>query len=323
MVLVDDFGSVDDVRAGLSATAAGRAAAIRARETVPTGRGVVAVLIGPEAPLDAAGIHALPDLRIVAATSAGTDHVDVAAATSAGAWVTSAAGYCTAEVAEHAIALILDLLRGVTRLDRAVRAGRWDVREAAPRRVAGAVLGLIGFGRTGRAVARLALGLGLRVLAHDPSPAGSVFTAAGVVRCGTLGELLAEADVVSVHAPLKPGAPPILDAAAIAGLRPGAFVVNVARGGLLDTAALGAALATGRVAGAALDVLPVEPPPPHHPVRGFPATVITPHAAWYSADALVRPYRWAGAAVAAILAGTEPDPACGRVVGRPERLVGR
>ena len=298
VALVDRFGSADDVRRGLGPAPV----EVVTSTAVPAGPGIVAVLAGPETPLTEAHLDALPDLRIVAATSAGTDHVPVDAVTARGAWVTSTAGYCTDEVADHTIALVLGLLRGVTTLDSAVRAGRWDVMEAAPRRIAGTVLGVVGFGATGRAVAERATALGMRVVPVSRATPRPEFLS-----------LLAEVDVVSLHVPHRPGSPPVLDAAAIAALRPGAFVVNVARGGVLDTAALGSALRSGQVAGAALDVLPVEPPPADDPVLTFPRTVLTPHAAWYSPAASVRPYVRAGAAVAAVLAGREPD----RVVGRP------
>ncbi|TQS45429.1 NAD(P)-dependent oxidoreductase [Cryptosporangium phraense] len=344
VVLADPFGSVDDVRRGLGPVEVDVVAADAiAPGAIPSGAGVVALLVGPETPVTTAHLDALPGLRIVAATSAGTDHVPVEEVTARGAWVTSAAGYCTDEVAEHTIALVTGLLRGTVALDRAVRAGRWSVPEVRPRRVAGSVLGIVGFGAIGRAVAAHAVALGLRVLAYpgprEPAAAGSQrpsatdagpsaapatgsrpvagtgveVAAPGVEIVAQLGELLARADVVSLHVPARPGAGPVLDAEAIARLRPGAFVVNVARGSVLDTTALGAALRDGRIAGAALDVLPVEPPPPDDPVRAFPHTVLSPHAAWYSAEAAVRPYVWAGRAVADVLAGRVPE----RVVGRP------
>ncbi|GAA0276051.1 NAD(P)-dependent oxidoreductase [Cryptosporangium japonicum] len=292
VVVVDPFAVVSEVESRVPAE-------VRVSSVVPAGAGIVALLLGPETPLTPAQLDALPDLRIVAATSAGTDHVPVDAVTARGAWVTSTAGYCTDEVADHTIALVLGLLRGVTALDSAVRAGRWDVREAAPRRIAGTTLGVIGFGATGRAVAARATALGMRVLSASSGE--------------DLSPLLSGSDVVTLHVPHRPGAKPVLDAAGIAALRPGAFVVNVARGAVLDTAALGAALRSGHVAGAALDVLPSEPPPPDDPALSFPRTVLTPHAAWYSATAAVRPYVWAAESVAAVLAGQEPP----RVVGRP------
>ncbi|MFI5953637.1 NAD(P)-dependent oxidoreductase [Cryptosporangium sp. NPDC051539] len=301
VLIADPFGSIDHVRRGLGPLPVD---VVRAGVDLLTGAGVVALLVGPETPVTVAQLDALPDLKIVAATSAGTDHVPVDEVTARGAWVTSAAGYCTDEVAEHTIALVLSLLRGVVPLNDAVRAGRWDVVEVAPRRVAGTVLGVVGFGAIGRAVATRASALGMRVITYGGA-SGSGGT--------DLASLLAEAEVVTLHVPQRPGAAPVLDAASIGLLRPGAFVVNVARGSVLDTAALGEALRSGRIAGAALDVLPIEPPPPDDPVRTFPRTLLSPHAAWYSDEAAIRPYVWAGRAVADVLAGRVPE----RVVGRP------
>ena len=142
---------------------------------LPSGSGVVGVLVPPEIAVGEAALAALPDLRIVAATATGYDHLDLAAISAAGAWATHCPGYCTEEVAEHAIAFALDLLRGVTLLDRSVHAGAWDLHQAAPRRVSGAVLGIVGLGRIGREVARRAQALEMRVLGFDPvvSPGSS------------------------------------------------------------------------------------------------------------------------------------------------------
>ncbi|MEU5877038.1 C-terminal binding protein [Spirillospora sp. NPDC047279] len=305
VVLLDTFGKAEDVASVLDGTGA---EVVRAAD-VPSGPGVVALLLGPETPLTADQVRALPDLRIVAATSAGHDHVPVDAVARQGAWVTTSAGYCTDEVADHTIALVTGLVRGVVALDRSVRAGRWDVTEAAPRRIAGTVLGLAGLGRIGAAVATRATALGMEVRAYDPAAGAAAFARCGAVRARSLSELLGAADVVSLHAPATPATERMIDAAALAALRPGAFVVNVARGSLVDHGALAAALRSGRLAGAALDVLPAEPPRRDDPLLDCPNLIITPHAAWYSADALVRPFRQAAGQVAAVLAGRVPDAA--------------
>ncbi len=202
-------------------------------------------------------LAALPDLRIVAATATGYDHLDLAAISAAGAWATHCPGYCTEEVAEHAIAFAVDLLRGVTLLDRSVHAGAWDLHQAAPRRVSGAVLGIVGLGRIGREVARRALALEMRVLGFDPVvPPGHV----DGIEVTPLEEVLAGADVVTLHALLIPGQPPLIGAAELAAMRPGTYLINCARAGLVDRDALGAALASGRLGGCALDVLPSRAP---------------------------------------------------------------
>lgn len=212
-------------------------------------------------------------------------------------------GYCNEEVAEHAIAFTLALLRGVAALDRAVHSGAWDLWLAPPRRVSGAVLGIVGLGRIGREVAKRAQALEMQVLASDPMVAADAVQGIELV---TLTSLLGQAEVVTLHAPLAPGAPPVLGAAELAAMRPGAFLINCARAGLVDRDAVGAALSSGHLGGCALDVLGREPPAADDPELGWPRTLINPHAAWYSPQTAVEPFRRAGEAVAAVLAGAEP-----------------
>ena len=278
-------------------------------DTLPHGPDVVGVLVPPDVSVGASALAALPDLRIVAATATGYDHLDLAAISAAGAWATHCPGYCTEEVAEHAIAFALDLLRGVTLLDRSVHAGAWDLHQAAPRRVSGAVLGIVGFGRIGREVAVRAQALQMRVLGFDPmvSPAQ-----ADGIELHELDYVLARSDVVTLHALLIPGQPPLIGAAELAAMRPGAYLINCARAGLIDQDALGAALNSGRLGGCALDVLAHEPPASDEPELRWPRTLINPHAAWYSPAAATEPYRRAGEAVADVLAGREPADALAR-----------
>ncbi|HTU86540.1 MAG TPA: NAD(P)-dependent oxidoreductase [Solirubrobacteraceae bacterium] len=302
VLLLDPGGGLGPVRAALREWPD---ISVERAEQLPSASGVVGVLVPPEIPVDATAMAALPDLRIVAATATGYDHLDLEAISAAGAWATHCAGYCTEEVAEHAIAFALDLLRGVTLLDRFARAGGWDVDPAPPRRVSGTALGIVGLGRIGRAVARRALALEMRVLGFDPAlPAG----ANGIdgVELMALHALLAQAEVVTLHALLVPGQPPVLGATEIALMQPGAYLINCARAGLVDGDALGAALNDGRLGGCALDVLSHEPPTGNEPEFGWPRTVINPHAAWYSPAAADEPYRRAGEAVAAVLGGREP-----------------
>jgi D-3-phosphoglycerate dehydrogenase len=279
----------------------------------PEGDDVVGLLVCPDVPVGRAELTRLPRLEAVATNATGFDHLDVEALAEAGVWCSNIAGYCTEEVAEHAIAMTLDLLRGVTTLDREVRAGSWDVFPRPPRRVAGACLGVVGFGRIGRAVAWRAKALRMEVVACDALVDDEQIQAEGVEPVA-LDELLARADVVTLHAPLDGTTRGIVDAAAIERMRPGAFLVNCARGDLVDHVALESALRSGRLGGAALDVLPSEPPGPDEPAFAFPRTIVNPHAAWYSPEAFKLCYSLPARDLARALIGGEPVYALARPV---------
>jgi D-3-phosphoglycerate dehydrogenase len=285
------------------------------RASEASGDDVVGLLVSDTEAVGAAELARLPRLRAVATCSTGYDNLDVDALAAAGVWASNVHGYCDEEVAEHAIALAVDLLRGVTMLDRHARCGGWSLGESSPRRIAGSVLGIVGFGRIGRCVARRGLGLGMRVEAYDALVPPSAIELAGVVPEARLHDLLARADVVTLHAPLTPSTRHLVDAEALAAMRPDAFLVNCARAALVDHDALGEALRHRRLAGAALDVLPVEPPAHDEPALEWPRTIITPHAAWYSPASAREPYRRAAADLAAALAGGEPVGALARPVG--------
>jgi D-3-phosphoglycerate dehydrogenase len=310
VLLLDPAGELGDVERALAGVPGLR---IERAAGLPSGPGIVALLVPPELPVGADDVARLPDLRIVAAPSTGYDHLDLDALAAAGVWATHCPGYCDEEVAEHAIAFTLDLLRGVTALDREVRAGRWDWRSAPPRTVAGAVLGIVGLGRIGREVAWRGRGLGMHVTAYDPAVPVRDMEDLGVDHVPDLHQLLRGADVVTLHAPLTAATRGLIDAAALAAMGPDAYLVNCARAALVDHEALGAALAAGRLGGCALDVLPEEPPARDEPVLHWPRTIVNPHAAWYSPNAAATPYRWAGEAVAAVLRGEKPD----HVIARP------
>lgn len=295
IAVVDDIVDVDVVAGELPDV---WAATVRSEESVPAGPGTVALLAGPGAQVTEAVLGGLPDLRVVVVTSMGWDHVDAGAARARGVAVIGVEPYCVDEVAEHTVALILDLLRGVTRLDAAVRAGGWDYAEVG-RTVRGATLGLVGLGRIGSAVAWRAAALGMDVSAFDPlvGPEGKAERSA-VSLAPSLDALVSDSDVVSLHVPLASETRGLIDARLLARFRPGSFLVNVSRGDVVTEAALGEALREGRLAGAALDVLQREPPAPNDPVLCFPRTVITPHSAWYSPAAVERVSRSAGRVLA-------------------------
>jgi D-3-phosphoglycerate dehydrogenase len=258
-------------------------------------------------PVEEQDFERLPGVRVVATCSVGYDHIDVAAAERRGVWVCCVPDYCVDEVADSTLALLLALLRGVVALDRSVREGRWDEHAAGPlRRVRGTRLGVVGFGRIGRAVATRALALGLEVWASDPLVPRDAIERAGA-RPAELGELLAAVDALTLHVPLTGETEGLIGERELASMRPGSLLVNVSRAGLLDWPAFLSALQSGALAGAAVDVLPVEPPTPDAPAPVLPNLIVTPHAAWYSPEAEREVYRRATLSVRAVLAGREPD----------------
>jgi D-3-phosphoglycerate dehydrogenase len=306
VVLIDEVGDVASSRAAL---AGHPDIEVQFADVLPAGDDVLGVLVGSEVMVGAAELAQLPGLRIVAATATGYDHLDLAAIAAAGAWATHCPGYCDDEVAETALAFAADLLRGVTLLDRSVHAGQYDHLVAPGRRIAGSVLGIVGLGRIGRAVAWRAHALGMRVLAADPVVDPGAAAPAELV---ALDELLAAADVVTLHMALSDETHELIDARRLALMRPDAYLVNCARAALVDHAALGEALRAGRLGGCALDVLPQEPPAPDEPALQWPRTLINPHSAWYSPQSSGAPYRMAAEAAAAVLQGREPEHALAR-----------
>jgi phosphoglycerate dehydrogenase-like enzyme len=250
-------------------------------EVVAAARGATALLVG-DSPVNGAVFAALDELAIVCTVTVGVDHIDLDAAAAHGAWVANVPDATTEEVATSSLAMALGLVRHVPFLDRHAREGGWNCFATGPRRRPSSLtLGIVGMGRTGRALARLAGPIFGRVVGTDPAPADG--WPAGVERLA-LDRLLEQADVLALHAPAVRGAPPLLDAAALDRLPEGAFVVNCARGALLDLDALLAALDAGRLGGAALDVLPEEPPPAGAAVLRHPRVVVTPHAAFWSRE---------------------------------------
>ncbi len=261
--------------------------------------------------IDGAVMDASPRLRIVARHGVGVDEVDIAAAHARNLLVTRAPGSNTAAVAEHTLAMLLALLKNVGPLGATVAAGGWrgtlHVRDAA-----GLRLGLLGFGAIGQAVAHIATAFGMAVTAFDP---GSDAAMAEVQRVGSLAELLAGADVLSIHCPLSPQTRHMIDDAALAALPAGALVINTARGGIIDESALARALDSGQVSGAALDVFEHEPPPAEHPLRRDPRVIVTPHVAGVTPRALEGMGVMAAECIVAALTGQVVPPeriVCGR-----------
>ena len=251
-------------------------------------------------------IEALDGCRIIARYGIGIDTIDLEEASARRILVTNVPDYCIDEVSDHALALILALARGVARLDRSVRGGSWSTADAPPiHRLRGRVLGLVGFGRIARALAVKAAAVGFTVVASDPYVPDELVRAAGV-EPRSLEDLFAEADVLSIHAPLTEGTRHLIGADAIARMKPGAIVVNTSRGPLVDRAALLEALESGRLGGAGLDVLETEPPDPADPLLTHPNVVVTPHAAFMSIESVAELRRKAAEQVVIALAGDTP-----------------
>lgn len=238
-------------------------------------------------------IASSPDLRVVARFGTGVDMIDVSAAKQHGVTVTNVPDYCSDEVADHAIAMILAALRDVVTGDRRVRAGLWGPDfQSPPRAVAGSTLGLVGFGKIGRAVARRGRALGMRILVWSWRLSMPEIAEAGAEPV-SLQNLAQLSDVVSLHLPLTSETNGIIDAEFLAQMREGAWLVNTARGALVDERALTEALRSGRICGAALDVIAAEPPDPDWPLLSIPNVILTPHIAFYSDAAVQRMRRLA------------------------------
>jgi D-3-phosphoglycerate dehydrogenase / 2-oxoglutarate reductase len=244
-------------------------------------------VIAQYAPLTRRSIAGLPRCRIISRYGIGVDNVDVAAATELGVWVANVPGFCAPEVSDHALALVLAFGRRLFSLDRSVRDGRWDVIGVAgqTQRLAESTLGVVGFGQIGRLLAEKAGRLGLRVLATSPRSAAAHAATHGA-EAVDLERLLRESDYVVLLCPLTPQTRHLINRESLALMRPGAHLINVSRGALVDEAALIEALADGRLGGAGLDVFEREPPPDDSPLRRLPNVVMTPHAAYYSSRAL-------------------------------------
>jgi D-3-phosphoglycerate dehydrogenase len=301
VLVVDPAYSLDEVQAIVNGIAQVEAA------TAPwEGDDVVGLLTGPDFPVGAAELARLPALKVVATCSVGYDHVDLDVAAERGIWVCNVPDYCVEEMADSSLALLLALLRGVVVLDRSVRAGEWDHRAAGPLRVfRGTKLAVIGFGRIGREVAARALALGFEVWAVDPHVPKEEIAAAGV-RPATLDEALESCDAFSLHALLTPETRGLIGAHELARMPRGSYLVDTSRAGLVDFDAVLAALDSGQLAGAAFDVLPVEPPSAEAPAPEHPKLIVNPHAAWYSRATENEAYRRPAVAVREALEGHRP-----------------
>jgi D-3-phosphoglycerate dehydrogenase / 2-oxoglutarate reductase len=251
-------------------------------------------------------LRQLPRCKAIGRFGLGVDNIDIKAAAELGITVTYVPDYCMHEVSDHAMALLLALARKIPRSNALVQAGRWEMPAVVPiHRLAGRVLGLVGFGNIPRALAPKAKAFGLRVVTHDPYVSPAALAAAGVEGV-SFEQLLAISDFVSIHAPLMPATRGLFNAEVLGKMKPGAFLINTARGPLLDEDALVAALDTGHLGGAALDVVAVEPLPKDSKLIGRDNVILTPHTAFYSVEALNELQTKCAADVARVLSGEKP-----------------
>ncbi len=265
-------------------------------------------------PVPATLIDTLSHCKIICRIGTGLDAIDIAAATRKGIWVTNVPDYAIDEVSSHAIALLLTHARQLPRMfDLVNRRVWWDPKQVSPmRRLRGQTLGLLGYGRIGQAVGIKARGRGLNLIGCDPYISPTVFESDGV-RAVDLDTLLHESDYLSLHSPLTETTRHILDSQALAKMKPTAFIINTARGPLIDEIALLDAVRSGRLAGAALDVLTIEPPAADNPLLQESRILITPHVAWYSAEAQDDVRRKGAEEVLRVLGGQRPKAAVNQI----------
>ena len=256
----------------------------------------------------------LKNCRIIACASTGYDYVDHVNAARHGIWVTNCPAYCTDEVAMHTLALLLSQARRIPQLRQQVRNGTWDPRAVRPiHHPRMQTLGIIGWGRIGKLVSAKALALGLNVIANDPYVDAKQMLDAGV-KSVDKETLMQQADYVSLHTPLNDETRGMINTHMLSLMRPSAYLINTARGPIVDESALLEVVQQNRLAGAALDVLVTEPPATTaHPFFHDERFVITPHTAWCSEESDAAVWEWAAGNVAAVLKGKSPRDAVNHI----------
>jgi phosphoglycerate dehydrogenase-like enzyme len=264
-------------------------------------------ILSQYAPVGELVVAALPQLGVVSRIGAGYDNIDTAACARHGVWVANSPDYGIGEVATHALALALALIRNVVAYHRDIQAGQWSYLSSGKlRRAAEMTLGIVGLGRIGKRMAHVSRNVFKRVVAFDPYLIDGDFPAY-VERAPDLGSLCAGCDVASLHVPLTAETRGMIDANTLRRMRPGSYLVNTARGAVVHCGDLLAALDSGILAGAGLDVLPVEPVPAGDPLLGHPKVILTPHAAFFSVQSEIDLRRKAAQNIVTWLATGRPD----------------
>lgn len=268
---------------GITVDAPGKLTAEALVTQVPTANALIVrsgVQITPEV------FAAAPALKAIARAGVGVDNIDLDAATGHGVVVMNTPGGNTISTAEHTLGLMLALARHIPQGDASLKAGRWDRKQLVGVELKNKTLGIIGFGRVGQAVAVRAKAFEMTVIASDPIVSDEVYSNMGVEKV-TADELYARADFITLHAPHIAATEGMINADTIAKMKDGVRIVNAARGALINDADLATAIKAGKVAGAALDVYAVEPPPSDHPLVGLDGVIDTPHLAASTSDAQV------------------------------------
>jgi D-3-phosphoglycerate dehydrogenase / 2-oxoglutarate reductase len=257
------------------------------------------------AKITAAVIQQLKRCRVIARFGIGVDNVDVPAATNAGIVVTRVPDYCLDEVSDHTMALLLALVRKIPSSNARTQSGKWEMRAVVPiHRMRGTVLGLVAFGQIAQLVAPKAQAFGIRVVTYDPYVSKQVAERAGVEQV-EFEELLKISDYISIHTPLLPATHHLFNADVLRQMKPTAYLINTARGPIIDETALASALDQGHLAGAALDVMEQEPPS-GSPLFGRENVIVTPHTSFYSEESLVDLQTKAANEVVRVLSGEAP-----------------
>jgi len=269
--------------------------------------GVDAIMVR-QGKINAEVINASPALKVIVKHGVGVDNVDIAAAAARDVPVLRSMGSNALAVAEHTITLALTLLKQIAPLDRAIKGGAWPKPSFIGRDIAGSVIGLVGFGAIGRETGRLAKALGMRVMVLDPMTPADAVKQSGFEVAANLDELLATADIVSLHCPLTNETRNLIDAERLSQMKPDALLVNTARGGIIDEAALLKALQEKRIGGAALDSFSVEPPAADSPLWSLDNLIVTPHVAGVTKGSAIQMAETAARHIISVLDGNPPDP---------------
>jgi D-3-phosphoglycerate dehydrogenase / 2-oxoglutarate reductase len=305
-VLGARYGNLDIERRLLGRCQLVEGKGISEEEIVAIAQGAQVILCGGAPKISASVIRGLPELRAVVRYGIGVDTVDVAACTKRGIYVANVPDYCIEEVATHALALILNWSRKLPLAQQSIKNGNWDIAGLRPlQSPQDQILGLLGFGRIAQALCRMSRAIGFQVWANDPYVEKSRIQK----RCAkpvSLKRLLRGADFVSLHLPLTTKTRHIINEERLREMKATSYLINTARGELVDEKALRHALEEGRIGGAALDVMEREPPPSDHPFRFLESAVITPHCAWYTERSQKELRVKACAEVARVLRGGVP-----------------